>query len=348
MTGLKKAITDFHYGKKSFFFFVLFFIPTVFYTLPIVIKNFVYKIGILKEKKVNAKVICIGNLTTGGVGKTPVVIEIANYLSRNPLNKVAILSRGYQGKLDNKNPNLVKNFDEILINDSYLTGDEVNLIAKKTSSSAVVTCKDRVFGANFAIEKLGANIIILDDGFSNRKIHKDLNIILVDSKRLFGNGSLLPLGPLREPVFEINRADYVIVVDKNEGISKKTESFLNSLKIPFGICTMKKGNIYNIKTNKPLENVSDIVAFSGIGSPEQFYYNLRKDFNLVETMSFDDHIEYNQEIVDRIVELKNSTKTQAILTTEKDAVKLLEFDNIDDIYAFALAPEIDVEKIFQL
>ena len=159
--NIKKKITDFHYGKKSALLTALFILPTVFYFLFINIKNFLYKINFLKETVVEPFIICVGNLTTGGVGKTPVVIELANFLAEKNL-KVAILSRGYQGKLDNKKVNLIKNFDEILIDDPILSGDEVNLISKKTKNVVVVTSSEAtlyVIQPNKTLKAVGSSVV---------------------------------------------------------------------------------------------------------------------------------------------------------------------------------------------
>lgn len=339
MKGIKQKITDFHYGKFSLPLFLVFFVPSIFYYFAISFKNFLYKNGILKEFKTKAFVICVGNLTTGGVGKTPVVIEIANYLAS--LNKkVAILSRGYGGKTKKTAPVLVRSFDEILIDDVELTGDEVNLISKKVKKSAIVICPNRVKGAEFAVKSLGAEIILMDDGFSNRKIYKDLNIILIDSKKMFGNGFCLPLGPLREPVKEIERAGMVLVVNKSGEKNEKLSPFLSDLKVSFEFCDMKEDGIYNIKTGNLLENCGkkqDIIAFSGIGSPEQFYEKL-KEFNVRKTLSFNDHFEYDQKTVDEISDLMKKENAAAAVTTEKDMVKLLKFDRIENFYALELKP----------
>ncbi len=344
MKDLNKKITDFHYGRFSFFIAAVFILPSIVYYAVISIKNFLYKTGLLKEKKTDIKVICVGNLTTGGVGKTPVVIEIANHFS-NMNKKTVILSRGYKGKLNNKNVNLIKTYDEILTDDPFLSGDEVNLIAHKTKNAAVITCADRVKGAKFAKEKLNAEILIMDDGFSNRKIYKDLNIILVDSKKMFGNNFVLPLGPLREPVCEIKRADKIIIVNKENDSHSAAEEFIQKFKIPYVNCNIIRDKIYNIKTNEPLTDKKPAVAFSGIGQPEQFFRSLSADFDIKETVSFDDHFSYDINTIKILNSKLSETGAQILLTTEKDAVKLLKFDEADKIYAVSIKADFFVDDI---
>lgn len=342
MKELNKKITDFHYGKFSLFFSSLFFIPSFFYFLVISIKNFLYEKGFLKEFKINSTVICVGNLTTGGVGKTPVVIELANYLLQNG-KKVSILSRGYGGKADKTVPLLVRNEKEIIIDDVELTGDEVNLISKNTAAFVVI-CADRKKGAEYISNVLKADIILMDDGFSNRKIYKDLNLILIDTEKMFGNGFCLPFGPLREPVSEIKRAGSVVFIDKTGKKNPKLDNFINALKIPYQICKMKTGEIYNIKTGEIFPENLPVFAFSGIGSPEQFYNKLS---NVKETMSFNDHIEYNQKIVDEINGKMAEYNLEYAVTTEKDMVKLLKFKNIEKFYALKLKPELNSFEILK-
>ena len=342
MNDFKKQITDFHYGKPSILLSLWLFAPSIFYNAIIKIKNFLYEINFLKEKKVKSYVICVGNITTGGVGKTPVVIEIANYLTGKG-KKVCILSRGYGGKLGKKEPCIVKNYDEILINDVNLTGDEVCLISKNVKC-AVVVSSDRLKGAKCAETELNAQYIIMDDGFSNRKLYKNLSILLFDTKKLTGNGFCLPMGPLREPISEIKRAQKILFIDKNNEKNEKFEQFRAELKIPYSICKMQTGEIYNIKTGEILKEAKDVIAFSGIGSPEQFYKKL-DNFNLKKTISYNDHYEYSQNDIDKINEKALKNGASAIITTEKDMVKILKFNNIDKFYALKLSPEIDLDNL---
>ena len=341
MKDFKKQITDFHYGKPSVLFSLGLFIPSIFYSAAIKIKNFLYEINFLKEKKVKPFVICIGNLTTGGVGKTPVVIELVNYLT-NKDKKVCVLSRGYGGNLGKKEPCIIKNYDKILVDDVDLTGDEVCLISKNVKC-AVIVSSDRLKGAKYAQNELNPDYIIMDDGFSNRKLHKDLSVLLFDTKKLTGNGFCLPCGPLREPLSEIKRAQKILFINKNKEENKKLEEFKSKLKIPYSICKMQTGEIYNIKTGEILVE-KEVVAFSGIGSPKQFYKKL-DNFNLKKTISYNDHYKYTQKDIDKINEAMVQSGANAVITTEKDMVKILKFNNIDKFYALKLKPEIDLDKI---
>ena len=192
---------DFHYSRQDLKLSLKMGLRVAefFYSSVINLKNFFYKIRVLNEKKVNATVICVGNLTTGGVGKTPIVTYMANKIAKE--RKVAVVSRGYGSKISNKTPNVIKDFYGIKYLDGSLCGDEPLQIAKKVDKNVVViTCSNRKKAIDLAIIKYGIDTVILDDGFSNRKIKKDKTYLAIDSKMRFGNNHLLPYGPLREPI----------------------------------------------------------------------------------------------------------------------------------------------------
>ena len=237
--NFKADFQEIHYSRKKpkFFLKLGLTFAEIGYGVVINLKNFLYKIKILQEAKVGARVICVGNLTTGGVGKTPIVIELANELAQN--RKVAIISRGYGAKLSNKKPNVIKDNKGLKFENGAMCGDEPFQIAKKVKNNVVViTCANRKIAAEFAIIKYGIDTVILDDGFSNRKIKKDKIIIAIDSKMRFGNNHLLPYGPLREPIGEIKRADEIILVNKNDENIEDAINWVKKFKKPIKIAQM--------------------------------------------------------------------------------------------------------------
>lgn len=339
-------IQKIHYSKlKPHMLLPFLWIGSVFYSIAINAKNFLYKISILKETKVGAKVICVGNLTTGGVGKTPIVCEIANYLAKQG-KRPAVLSRGYGGTLDNKNVNIVKNFDEILIKEAKMCGDEPLLIAQNTVGAAVLTCRDRVKSAKYAVEKLGSDILIMDDGFSNRKIFKDLNIMLFDSKKFIGNGKLLPLGPLREPLSAIKRAHKILLINKGEtDIEKVKNKIENKFKKTPIVCNMQKDIIFNPKNGQTLETQGqNVFAFCAIAQSEQFYNYLKEGFNFVGEKTFTDHHPYSQRDVEEVIAHAKKIGAEKIITTEKDFVKIKNFTN-ENIYVLKLKQLVNFEEL---
>ena len=349
--NLKTEITKLHYNKntKGPLFNLLKFC-SVFYSIGAEFKNFLYDKNIIKPKKVSAFVISVGNFTTGGVGKTPVVAELARYFVDKG-ERVAIVSRGYGGKLDNKKVNVISDGINLYYK-ADMAGDEPYWLAVNINMCAVLTCSNRYKACKYAIEKLGVTKIILDDGLQHRKLHRDLNLVLVDSEKLFGNENLLPAGPLREkPNFK--RVDKLLIISKNtdhtraEKLAKIMEKkYFNkttpSPALPRGegacsfVAKVEPDYVYNIISGEHLKKGAEITALSAIGQPEQFYQFLENDYKIKEKITFDDHHQYSIEDINNI--------EGNIITTEKDAVKLALL-NQTNIYALKLKTTFDIESL---
>ncbi len=332
--NLKTQITEIHYNKDAdgMLFSILKF-ASVFYGIGSGLKNFLYDKHILTPKKVGAFVLSVGNLTTGGVGKTPVVAEIAKYFIKKG-ETVAIISRGYGGELSNKNVNVISDGKKIYAN-ARLAGDEPYWLAENTKS-VVLTCKNRVKAAEYAIKEFGVSRIILDDGFQHRKIHRDLDIVLVDSEKRFGNECLLPAGPLREGQEAFNRIDKLVVVSKNTNharAEKLAAIWAKKLQIPLTVCRTEPDYVYNISNGEILPGGEKAVAMCAIGQPEQFFKFLDK-YEITDKIVFDDHHQYKKSDVAEI--------SGPVITTEKDAVKLAAL-GLDNIYALKLKTNLDVD-----
>lgn len=339
MQNIKTKITQMHYQRdsKGVLFDILKFC-SYFYGFGSRMKNFLYDNKILKPKKVNAYVISVGNMTTGGVGKTPVVSEIAKDLV-NLGQRVAIVSRGYGGKLDNSKINMISDGTSVYF-DAVQAGDEPYWLAENTQGAYVFTCRNRYLAAKMAVEKFGIQVIILDDGFQHRKLHRDLDIVLMDSVKGFGNEHLLPAGPLREGPEALERIDKLVVVSKSvkhETAERVAKIMQKRLNIPTSVCYTEPDYVYNIKTGQRLMEGLAVTAMCAIGQPQQFY-DFLSDYQVVKTVTFDDHHQYAP--ID-IVDISGS-----IITTEKDAVKLARFDR-DNIYALKLKTVIDVENLLK-
>jgi tetraacyldisaccharide 4'-kinase len=338
--NLKTEITKLHYDKnaKGLFFSIL-KICSIFYGIGCNIKNFLYDKGIIKPKKVNAFVISVGNFTTGGVGKTPVVAELARYFV-NKGERVAIVSRGYGGKLDNKNVNVIS--DGInLYHKADMAGDEPYWLAVNLNMCAVLTCSNRYKACQYAIKELGVTKIILDDGFQHRKLYRDLDIVLADSEKLFGNENLLPAGPLREKP-DFDRVDKFLIISKNTDHSKAKKLariFEKKQGVETFVGKVEPDYVYNIISGEHLEKGSEITALSAIGQPEQFYKFLENDYKIKEKITFDDHHQY---VLSDIENIEGD-----IITTEKDAVKLALLGKCN-IYALKLKTSFDIEKVVNI
>lgn len=333
---LKKQLNKFFvtYKKYREITFINFFLRIIsfFYFIGYKIRLYLYKINILKPHKLRAVVISVGNITTGGTGKTSVTIELAKYFLRSGF-KVAVLSRGYKKKTNSTNNNgaiLVSDGHDILTN-YEISGDEPLLIAKKVPKAFVLVGKDKVKLGLSAI-KLGAQILILDDGFQHIRINRDENILLIDCKNPFDNGCLIPSGNLRELPDSIKRATSIILTNllankgsfKDETVNKIKRYSRNS-----PITTMKykikQFTGINIKKTLSTQEAANlkVIAFSGIGNPQSFIDLLKENNILVaEHITYPDHYNYSFEDLEEIIQLARKNNVDNIITTEKDAVKL--------------------------
>lgn len=338
--NIKTEITKIHYNKNSNgFLFKFLRFCSLFYGFGSGFKNFLYDKRFIKPKKVNAFVVSVGNFTTGGVGKTPVVAEIAKYyISKG--EKPAIISRGYGGKLNNKIVHVISDGINLYYK-ADMAGDEPYWLSINIDGCVVITCSNRYKASRYAIEKLGCTKIILDDGFQHRKLHRDVDIVLVDSEKMFGNENLLPAGPLREGMEGFKRLSKLVIVSKNKDHSraeKLAKILAKKQGVKTTVCKTEPDYIYNIVSGEHLEKGTEITALSAIGQPEQFYKFLEDDYKIKDKITFEDHHKYTAEDIENI--------DGVIVTTEKDAVKLALLNN-PNIFALKLKTVIPVEELLQ-
>ncbi len=249
-------------------------------------------------KSVEKKVICIGNVTAGGSGKTPTSISIAHMLKKMGYNPFFV-SRGYGGKLHG-----------VLVNNKIHTpqevGDEPLLLSYE---APIVVNPNRFEAAKKAIEN-GADIIIMDDGFQNQSLKKDISFLVFDGEFGCGNGFGIPAGPMRESLSEgLKRAQAIIILGEDKvGLSKQ----------------ITNKPIFKGKVVPKIPDNTDkkVIAFAGIGRPEKFYNSLKEcGFEIIETIDFPDHHQYQEkELLDLILKAKKSDAK--LYTTSKDFVKI--------------------------
>lgn len=345
---MKVFLNKLHYKKeldiKEVVLDKLLAVPAWFYGLAVRIRGILYDYYIIKSYKADAFVVSIGNITTGGTGKTPITAAIANFYARKG-EKVAILSRGYGSKLEHRDIHIISHEGKICY-EADIAGDEPVWLAQNCPEVSVLTCSSRVRIAKFAVEKLGATVLVMDDGFQHRRLKRDLNILVVDSEKVFGNEKLLPRGALREPLKAIKRADKIILVNKNndENVAVVKKELEKRLSKPIFICKMKTKEIVNEKTGEALKKQTSVLAFSAIAQPEQFYAYLKYDCKLLKTIDFADHHIYTKDDADMILDLAKKSGASAVVTTEKDYVKLKTVSD-GDFYVLKLKAELDPEKI---
>ncbi len=330
--NIKSNITKLHYSNEKNFLYNILWLPSLLYGFIVNFRNFLFDKGILKSYSVNANVVSVGNLTTGGVGKTPLVAEIAKYyISKHEVT--AVISRGYGGKLSSKNVNLISDGDKIFY-DAKMAGDEPYWYAENIKGLIVITCSSRVKAAEFAIEKFDVKNIILDDAFQHRKINRNLNICVIDSEKRFGNEKILPQGPLRESMNNLKRADKIVIISKGSKNYNKVLEFANEMNAI--VCDAAPCEVYNIKTGTHLADNETITAICAIGQPEQFFKFLYPRFNIKRKIVFDDHHMYTKHDIENI--------NMPIITTEKDAVKLKDL-GADNIYALKLRLNVNCKEL---
>lgn len=292
-----------------------------------------YRNGVFRTHKIAAPVISVGNLTTGGTGKTPLVEWIARKLAAKD-RRVCILTRGY-GRVNSNRRAIVSDGTRILANVDE-AGDEALLLAETLKGKAAVICDaDRVAAANWAIEKFGTDVFVLDDGFQNLRIARDLNIVTVDANDAWKNGWLFPAGVLREPIKSLRRADCIILTRAVQPVDAELLKQIHETSKAIALTSrMVTSRIRALKisgdTNATEPNdLRRIAAFCATGNPEAFFDHLRGDnFELVHTASFRDHHKYTQADLDRITREGITHGAEALITTAKDEVKLrsMRFD----------------------
>ena len=291
-------------------------------------RNTCYRRGILRPRQVGVPVISIGNLTSGGTGKTPLVEWTARELASLG-RKVCILTRGY-GRNNSARQVIASNGKEILA-DVAETGDEAFMLSERLRGQAAVICNaDRVSAAAWAIKNLGSDVFVLDDAFQHQQVARDLNILAIDATNPWGNRRSLPAGILRESIEELSRADCVIITRADLANSRGVQDEIEKIHpgMPVLLSQMRLTQLLEVATNIPLLDPEEIRAlpagaFCGLGNPESFFQLLqRAGYSLTYQRSFRDHHNFTQADVDLIVRAALSEGVRALLTTAKDAAKL--------------------------
>lgn len=308
-----------------------------------------YRRGTFQTTKLDRPVISIGNITTGGTGKTPLVEYVAKTIASQG-KKVCILTRGY----GRKDPHL-----QVIVSDGYgvlasptEAGDEPYLLATKlTGQAAVISSADRIAAGEEAIKDFHTEVFVLDDGFQHLRIARDLNIACLDATNPWGGGRLLPYGRLREAPGGLSRADCVVLTrcDQVESVEALREQVRELVKGPIFESRMRPLRVVSLKNGPETMPVPGRVGgFCAVGNPESFFKGLRAlGYDVDLERAFADHHVYSRGDVEALHQLAKEAGVSALITTAKDAVKLKGMTFALPCYVLEIEIEIDDADAFQ-
>ncbi len=311
-----------------------------------------YRTGALTSHRIGVPVISVGNITTGGSGKTPLVEWMARALAREG-KRPCVLTRGY-GRANPQRRVVVSDGESILAG-ARESGDEPYLLAEKLQgTAAVISDRNRVAAARWALKNLSRDVFILDDGFQHLRIHRDLDVVTVDATNPFGGGRLLPRGHLRERPEALARAD-CIVITRADLIADVHDLRARVQDLSGGrLVIISRTRIARVRllsaTEKFVANNSlppqPVAAFCAIGNPQAFFAQLARDgYTLSYTRRFRDHHVYDQSDIDTLARKATASGAQALVTTAKDAVKLRSLRCELPCYVAEIEIEFDDESV---
>lgn len=301
---------------------------SVLYAAIVTLRNWLYECRLFKSKRLPCTVISVGNIASGGTGKTPVVIWIAKALLDAGCHP-AILLHGYHREQKTPGTRVVSDGQEILAT-VEASGDEAVMIAQDLQSVPVLIGKNRHEAGRRALSQLKCDVLILDDGFQHRSLERDLDIVTVDATMPFGTRKLLPAGTLREPVSALRRAD-VIMLTRGDMAESAAEvrgditklvgdrPIIESCHEPTRLYRLGGGEDVNFAVLKG----KNVLAVCGIGNPGAFAETLRRyEPQCIDLMPFPDHHQYSSADFVRIQQEAQQTRVDYIITTRKDEFKL--------------------------
>jgi len=302
---------------------LLFFPLSICYGLIVALRNRLFDRDLIKVQDFAVPVISVGNLTAGGTGKTPIIMHLIEVVGKS-FKKPAVVTRGYGRK--SKGCIVVSDGDGYRITVSE-GGDEPLLIARKHPQAVVIVSERRAEGIHHAIEHFGCDVIFLDDAFQHRFVRRNCDIVLINAREGWQGTQLLPMGRLREPLRNLNRADIVVITkgstDENERIRARIRehSDLPLFYAEFSGAALTKPDF---STTLPLSTLYEkkIACFCGIAHPADFLSELRKsDADICAFLTFPDHYHYSDRDIYRIIKSAKNAGCDMVITTEKDMIR---------------------------
>ncbi|MFI3277950.1 MAG: tetraacyldisaccharide 4'-kinase [Rikenellaceae bacterium] len=296
-----------------------------FYQIAIAIRHALFNWRVIKSREFDVPIICIGNITVGGTGKTPMCEMIVNYMSQS--YTVAVISRGYGRR--------TKGFLEVSSKSHYRdVGDEPLQIKLKFPNAFVAVCEDRVEG----IERLLAihpeiSLIVMDDGFQHRYVKPKINVIMVDATRPIQDDHMLPYGRLRDLPSELHRANYFVLTKCPESMSPLDRRIQRKvlISVAYQEVYFTRFESFRPKAIFPegeamditIDHNTNVIAMSGIGNPVPFSRAISAQYNLIDNIVYNDHHVYKVKDLALLESIIKKNPSSIIITTEKDAVKLM-------------------------
>jgi len=312
------------------------------YGLAVYVRNWCYDFGIFHTEKISIPVIAVGNITAGGTGKTPFVEYLLRWLLQRG-KRIAVVSRGY--KRTTRGTFIVS--DGVrkygLVNQ---TGDEPMQLALKFPDVAVVVDENRVRGSFIAAQQCTPDVIILDDGFQHRAIDRDCNILMIDGTISLLDMPMIPAGKRREPLSSLRRADIAVV--SRTAISPEMKKLIrNYSSAPMAAIRFTPKKLVDVVSHRSFEfsefRHNRCLAFCGVGNPNSFIATISDTgFIAVEVLRFPDHHNFSLDDIHNIKQKAVNNEITAVITTEKDAVRIIpEFlhDFSDSIRLFFIEIE---------
>jgi tetraacyldisaccharide 4'-kinase len=306
-----------------------------------------YRSGILKQQHLPGNVISVGNLTTGGTGKTPMVVWIAERLAAQG-KRVAILTRGYRGELASKSGPFDTNAHAKPTGQTS-TSDEVQLMQARLGDRVKIGVGADRFARGQELANRGVNWFVLDDGFQHLQLERDVDIVMIDATNPFGSGHLLPAGRLREPKTALSRASLIVVTRSSHSPAVEA-AVQRETNASIFYAQAELDSVYS-PGSAPLEShdarEQDLFAFCGIGNPAAFVADLRSwGFKIVGHKFFPDHHRYTTADIRKIESEARAAGASSVICTEKDRFNCPSHSVAMDIWVCAMSLRVEREQDF--